>query len=750
MGWYKLIVSRIVTRNWPWVIAAWIAIAVLLRTLAPSWDSVAADGDLQFLPDDVPSAIGQRTMEMAFPGTMSRSQMVLVFANDAKIAEAGDVFFALDVSRRMHWYAATNLLQNSKLPAPPWDLSSLSRRDVVLIETIHDNLNQALEIDDELARFAGSQDPPLQVARLPNAFALRGQLLRNLGKEEEASDDLNVAALMLEQSTPVLSTDQPAWTEYLRDVWTWRHPVVGHKLLSADKHARLIAVQLKSDFTATANINVLNGMEAVVREVRAEHESLISKDLQVQISGSAAFGADMLRAAASVVKKTEIVTVILVLGILALVYRGPFLIAIPLTSIALSLLVATAIIALLARDPLDANSSGIGVFTTTRIFVVVLLFGAGTDFCLFFLARNKELLQSRVVRTRKQMHQVVARGWRSTHNALVASAFTTITGLALMWFSKFEKFQYNGPIIAISLAITMIVCLTFTPALLSGLGRLAFWPMLRARTEEQRASRLLSTDWSWFWDRIAKAVVTRPRSFLLGAILLLAVPAIYGLMCLGWVTYDLTEELSANATSRRGSALIARYFPVQDSSPISVMVIRDQQFESDEQLQSACAELSTKLYADGVNSVRSLTDPLGDYPPERKMGLLDSDAWRRRVLKSHRITRERFVSTQDQMAQRLAKFDVILTDNPFSPAATNTLNALRQRLLAEVEREESPWFGASFVTAGTTVGITDLRAVHTRRPKSNSNPSDYRRVDGADRSTPAFGHFNLLDLHRTA
>ncbi len=711
MGWYKLIVGRIVTRYWPLVIASWVLLVVLLRYSAPSWDSIAADGDLQFLPDDVPSAIGQRTMEEAFPGTQSRSQMMVVIANGEKKAAAGDVFVALDVARRLHWYAATSLLADDSLPPPPWNGAELSRRETVLIETIHDNLDQAIEIDDELGRFAGLQNPPLEFARLPNVMTMRGKLLENLGKAPESTEDLGVAKLMVEQGSQVIAVEQPVWAKHLRDVWTWRHPVLGHKLLSADKHARLIAIQLGNDFTATANIDILNGIEEVIRNVRAEHAGLGSNDLQIQISGSAAFGADMLRAAASVVKKTEIVTIVLVLGILALVYRGPFLIAIPLTSIAVSLLVATAVIALLARNPTDPSSSGIGVFTTTRIFVVVLLFGAGTDFCLFFLARNKELLQSRVVRTRRQMHQVIARGWRSTHNALVASAFTTIIGLALMWFSKFEKFQYNGPIIAISLAITMVVCLTFTPALLSGLGRLAFWPMLKSRKATDKQSFLASGDWSWLWERIATLVVNRPRSFLIGAILLLAVPAAYGFMCLGWVTYDLTEELSQNATSRRGAKLISRYFPIQDGSPISIMLIRHDQFESEETLQAACADISKQLYADGVDSVRSLTDPLGDYPPDRKMGLLDSDAWRRRVLKSHRITRERYVSSVDSLAQRLAKFDVILEDNPFSPQATETLDRLRGKLSAETHRTDSPWFGAEVVTAGTTVGITDLRHI---------------------------------------
>ncbi len=705
-----LIASRVVTRHWPWVIAAWIVLAIVLRSVAPSWDSIAADGDLQFLPNDVPSAVGQRTLDEAFPGAQSRSQMVVVFASPKLDQAEGDLLVALDVARRLHWYAASSLLANSTLPKETWTDGSLSRRETVIVESIQDNLNQAIEIDEELAKYCDSQSTPIPFARLPNAYRLRSELLQRLGKTTESAQDLEIAEQIKSQQLAVLDETQPKWSRQIRDVWTWRHPVVGHKLYSTDKRARLVTVQLGNDFTAVGNIDVLNGVESIVRDVKQQRTDLISSEFQTQISGSAAFGADMLRAAASVVKKTEIVTILLVLAILALVYRGPFLIAIPLTSIGLSLVVATATIALLARDPADPTGGGIGVFTTTRIFVVVLLFGAGTDFCLFFLARNRELLQSHIVRSRRRLHQIVARGWRSVHNALVASAFTTIVGLALMWFSNFQKFQYNGPIIAISLAITMVVCLTFTPALLSALGRLAFWPVL-STNREGRAHPSKATLWSRFWEQLASQVVTRPASYLFGTIAVLLVPAIYGVLCLGWVTYDLTEELSQSATSRRGAKLIGEYFPIEDGSPISVMLVRKQPFASEEELRAACAEIGGSLYIDGVSSVRCLTDPLGDYPPGRRMGLLDKDAWRRRVLQTHRITRERYVSNVERLGSRLARFDVVLSQNAFSVEATATLHAMRSLLESEAKRENSPWYGAEVVTAGTTVGITDLRSI---------------------------------------
>jgi len=715
-AWYKLVASKIVTQYWFPVIAVWMLLAVILRLSAPAWKDIAADGDLSFLPASVPSAIGMRALEDAFPGSVTRSQMALVVANLEYELASADLALALDIARHLHWLAAqaawTKLqttTASAVVPATELDEQQLKAIDIALVEVVRDNLTEAIEIEGELSRFFEEAQRGDQFRRLPDTYRIRGELLTRLGEAEAAAIDLDTDKLLREQNTTLINEPLPAWYTAMRDVWTWRNAIVGHKLASADRRARLIAIQLDTEFTATGNIEILNGIEQLIEQLRGQYVDLLSAGVQVEVSGSAAIGADMLRAAASGVRLTEMVTIVLVLLILSLVYRAPFLVAIPLTSIALSLSVATSLIALLARNPADPDSWGLGVFTTTRIFIVVILFGAGTDFCLFFLARNRELLQTQRTTSRKQFLRVVGSGWRSVHAALLASALTTIVGLGLMWFSRFEKFQYSGPIIAISLAITLLVCLTFTPAMLSGIGRVAFWPLLGSSKDrlETPSGAIIQR----YWERLAMAVTQRPQFALWGTAGLLAVPAMYGMSCLSSVTYDLTEELSNNSPSRRGQILIANFFEIVDSSPVTILVTREEPFESNESLRVACQELATRLYLDGVSSVRSLTDPLGDYPPGKRMGLFDQDAWRRRVLQGHRLTKERYVSSVNKHVQRVAKFDVILSDNPFSLEAAATLNRLREELQQEVARRDSPWSGAVLTSSGTTAGISDLRQV---------------------------------------
>lgn len=724
LGFYKNVVSHLVTHYWPVVLAGWLLLAVLLRSIAPAWEDIAADGDLAFLPASVPSAQGRQTLLESFPGMRSRSQMMLIFATAQRPLTPGDVALALDVARRLHWLAATNawltlqasaasaevpgsaqLLGSVEVPVEP--LAGVLAEHRVEAQLLIENLTQAIEIEELLGPYLQAELPSATFLRLPDAYRMRGTVALALGDAEQrdsANLDLQTAALMQSQDTPTLSNQMPGWAISLQDVWSWRHPLVGHKLGSNEPHARLISLQLDSDFTATSNIDVMAGLEKLVGQLQAHYASLTSADLTAEVSGSAAVGADMLRAASSGVRRTEWVTVVLVVFILSVVYRAPFLVAIPLASIALSMVVATSLIALLARDPqAGPDGFGLGVFATTRIFIVVLLFGVGTDFCLFLLARCREIVSLRRPSQGQRWKRGVASGWRSVHGSLVASAATTAVGLALMWFSQFEKFQFSGPIIAISIMVTLSVCLTFTPALLTALGGVAFWPY-RAQPRSSTAG-----GWHNCWTRWAEWVVRRPKWALGLTLVALGLPALNGVWNLGAVTYDLTEELSTSSPSRRGAQLISQYFPAQEGSPITIILTREQPFESEQSLREACAVLSQRLYTQGVAGVRSLTDPLGDYPPGKRMGLFDKDAWRRRLL--NRVAQERYVSSVESLQQRVARFDIVLADNPFSLTASATLERIREILRQETADAASPWAEASFAAAGTTAGITDLRAV---------------------------------------
>ncbi len=384
MGWYKVTGGRIVTRYWPMVIGAWIVLAILLRLVAPQWESIAADGDLAYLPSSVPSAVGQRQLDAAFPGTRTRSEMVIVLAKQDETLSGGDLALGLDLARRLHWFAASSHWERLPLKKDDWRDSELDESDRSRIEAVFDNLTQCIAMDEELAKYLESGDPDYVCPRLRDAYEMRAHIFERKQQAEQAKLDRDVASLISEQQVAVLTVRYPAWSSNLQDVWTWRDEVVGHKLGSKNNKARLISCHLETEFTAVANIAVLEGVERLIADMRQQYASLCTDSLLIEVSGSAAVGADMLRAAAGSVKQTEAVTILLVIIILTLVYRGPFLVAIPLTSIGLSLMVATSLVALLARDPQVPSSSGLGVFTNNSHLYCGVVVWCGNRF-LFVL-----------------------------------------------------------------------------------------------------------------------------------------------------------------------------------------------------------------------------------------------------------------------------------------------------------------------------------------------------------------------------
>ena len=88
------------------------------------------------------------------------------------------------------------------------------------------------------------------------------------------------------------------------------------------------------------------------------------------------------------IARTTDATILLVVLILLIVYRSPMLALIPLSTIGLSVFIGLKAIACMSLVPWI----NFQVINITNVFVVVVLFGAGTDYCLFLIARYREEL----------------------------------------------------------------------------------------------------------------------------------------------------------------------------------------------------------------------------------------------------------------------------------------------------------------------------------------------------------------------
>ena len=125
--------------------------------------------------------------------------------------------------------------------------------------------------------------------------------------------------------------------------------------------------------------------------------------------------------------------------------------------------------------------------------------------------------------------------------------------------------------------------------------------------------------------------------------------------------------------------------------------------------------LAEKLYKlSGVSTVRTADDPLGDFPPDREMGLLNRDAWRRRALRNHRLAQQYFFSSLPSMENRLARLDITIDGDPFAMETAKIVTDIDKFLHQYVNEPGSDWAGSRVVLTGTTPSIIDLRTVTLR------------------------------------
>ncbi|HTN73975.1 MAG TPA: MMPL family transporter, partial [Pirellulaceae bacterium] len=730
--------AKTITRYWWAVILLWVAAVVSVKAVAPNWDDIAYDGDLAYLPETLPSFVGEKLLADAFPQDRAKSQMVVVIARDQQSLSTNDLDVAYDVARRFKNYLgataferARQLQTESQQQRAEGSSDAAERsaaRAVTALLEAETALDAAIEFDSLLAkhyeqRFDAAADleqkfvakPP----RLAAAYWNRARLRQHLKRDEEASADRERA---VELDPKLATVGDQAWPENatklpLLDVWMWRDELVGSKLVDKQKQARLVVLQLSNEFMATDNIEVLEALEqelAPVKEFANKLGVSLPNDpknsLHVGISGSAAVGGDMLRSAQESIRHTELFTVIIVVLILAVVYRSPLLVVVPLVTIFASLQLSMGVVALLTQLHLVPGFAwwDLKVFTTTQIFIVVILFGAGTDFCLFLVARFREELEHGL-----PQKEASAKALAAVADALIASAMTTILGLGMMYFANFGKYTYSGPVIGLCLFITLLACLTLAPALLQASGSWLFWP----GKITPRGDNEIRGIFDLFWQKSARWIVAYPIPILIGSVLILFPAAWHGFTHGEHVTYDFLSGLSDNSPSKIGTRMLQQHFPIGESGPLVVLVQRPQSQWDDSEHRTELAQLSADLQTiDGVTAVRSATNPLGEKIKPRT-GVLGTI--RRSGAASHKLSTEVYVSQTPGFQGDVTRLELILADNPFSVESLAVLERLDERLQKLTSDEVGYWRDATFAYAGATAGLRDLRDV-TR--------SDNRRI----------------------
>src|SRR5438552_18630269 len=125
--------------------------------------------------------------------------------------------------------------------------------------------------------------------------------------------------------------EQPKERSIIARIRTPNAPGAGALLVSPDKQAMLVVLELTTELLTSRNWPTIAKVEKLVEELRQQGKIPPGDDLA--ITGSAVVGRDHTRAQRDSARATEVLTIILVIALLVIIYRAPLLALIPLATV---------------------------------------------------------------------------------------------------------------------------------------------------------------------------------------------------------------------------------------------------------------------------------------------------------------------------------------------------------------------------------------------------------------------------------
>ncbi len=314
--------------------------------------------------------------------------------------------------------------------------------------------------------------------------------------------------------------------------------------------------------------------------------------LETYVSGQGGIAADLFESLTTSIERTTWITIALVIVLLLLIYRSPVASMVPLITIGIAFLVARGVLGYLAQ-------AGVELWSQVDAFLIVLIFGVGTDYCLFIVSRFREELRRSEDHLKANVVTMTKIG-----AVIAASAAAVIIGLACLGVGRLEMLRTMGPALGLAIFITLLAALTLTPALLSLFGRHLFWP-LHNNLGAGQAKRPLS------WANIARYTTRHPIVVALVVVFVLVVP--YAALPNSNLSFNILAELPKDMDSRAGFEVLEQHYNVGEMMPLTALIVPPSEENlTDPASLAALATISDTLrQVEGVQKVQSVIQPNG-------------------------------------------------------------------------------------------------------------------------------------------
>jgi len=291
-------------------------------------------------------------------------------------------------------------------------------------------------------------------------------------------------------------------------------PEAKDQLISKD--GTTLMVQVTYEKGTRDSKNIINGFNDALKDVKVTH----------YITGELAINNDYLAATNKGVEKSAIITVIFILLVLIIMFRSVVTPFVSLFAVGISYVCSMGIMGILI------NVFNFPITSLTQMFMILVLFGIGTDYNILLFNRFKEELGHGL-----SIEDAIVTTYKTAGKTVIYSGLIVFMAFASLSFVQFPIYR-SANAVAIGIAVLLLELTTLTPVLMKLLAGNLFWPSHNVAGHKE--SRL--------WEKVTSTSVKHPVISLL-VVAAIIFPVIF--FNTPRLSFDSLKDLSADTPSVR-------------------------------------------------------------------------------------------------------------------------------------------------------------------------------------------------------
>lgn len=446
-------------------------------------------------------------------------------------------------------------------------------------------------------------------------------------------------------------------------------------------------LQAKDGTTQLAQITVKKNGQ-IASQVKKLRSQLKLNGIDTYITGVDALNDDFSTVTEKGIQKTEVIAVIFIFIVLVLVFRSPIVPLISLLNVGVAFITSLSIVMNLVQHfnfPLS---------NFTQVFLVIVLFGIGTDYNILLYDYFKGQLAAGV-----PVLDATRETRRHGGRTVLYSGLSVLIGFSSLWLAKFPFYQ-SASAVAIGVVVLLPVLLTLNMFFMNVLGEKMFWPSKVAGGEGS----------SKLWHGLSRAAIAQP---VVAIAVVLAVGVPFALGYDSELNFNNADEVPSSYQSKAGYLVIQDHFSKGMSAPATIYIKSDKKLDTQAKL-AAIDDLTQYLQKEpGIKTVASVTEPggsklsqmyLGDQLQTITKGLKDSQAGLKKI-KSGLNSANSQLSSSDTTSQ-IAQVKKLASGSSQVQAGLKQYAAGVQTVNSNTQKLAS---GAAQVSAGTQTASSSVK-----------------------------------------